>query len=390
MGSIGVAVSLSQLFCFHADGVGFDSEPYMWTIMFTLDGSSITQNGNALAGNPKYFLSPGSHGNLGSGISTGGTLNIPTAVGRWETTLQPIVITLEGTTVHVPGVIGVLAILMEEGDTPNADIEAGHQALNSLVTGKLNQFVASIDLVAVGAEVEQLVGPDLDETAAAIQVFQTLLKPVTDDFKSYAAPVVFYAIFQSAGLGGEILTAIDSDDFQGSLFHQWDQTTLAQTATNGQPGQAGVLPPIQFTDFLAEQSSSASWAYNVSGAAWQTVHVYYPPVPEGVPPGRQQVSFVRKNFSRELDRHWISHIGGTLSNGKVWWLERATAVNLILSSTNSFFEKGKDGSQANVIVSDALNLGHDYLTTTPDASTEDNLSTLPGFPPEIPIVTSTA
>jgi hypothetical protein len=112
--------------------------------------------GNNLDGTPQYFFSPGSHGNLNSDISTGGTLEIPDAVGTWVTTLEPITITLSGTTVDVPGLIGVIYVLMDEHDTPDSDVDAGHQAFNTMVSSQFNQFISGIELDAVGVEVQDV------------------------------------------------------------------------------------------------------------------------------------------------------------------------------------------------------------------------------------------
>ena len=391
MSVINVAVDLEQLFCFHGADEDGDSEPYLWTVMFKLDGSSITQSGTKLAGGPQFFFSPGSHGNLGSSVSSGATLNIPPAVGAWETTLQPILITnpATGNTVEVPGIIGVLAILMEENDTPDEDVEAGHQAINNLIQSQLQQFVSGIDLVAVGAQVQAAMsGMGLDETAATIQVLQNLLQPFKNNIQSFAEPVAFTAILESLGLGGKILSALSADQYQGALSHFSDQTSLAATSANG---NVSGMPSIKFTDLLADPSVplGQSWAYNLHSEAWQMIDVWYTPISEGVPPGRWQVTGVNKAHSVERG-FWIKEIGGSLPNGTPWLLERADAVALIQKGTNSFFVAGADGSSANVIVSDALKVGHLYLTTTPDGSKEDNLLSLPPCPTTITHVKSAA
>jgi|GEM_PF-6529039 hypothetical protein len=378
MSSIDVAVSLTQLFCYHGADEDGDSEPYLWTIMFVIDGSTITQSANRLSGSPRYFTNAGSHGNLGSSISTGALLRIPAQAGRWQTTLQPILINdpRNGTTVEVPGVIGVLAILMEENDTPDEDVEAGHQAIDNLVKSQLQQFIDGIDLVAIAAQVQAaMTGQGLSQTDATIQVLRNAMQPVIRNLQSFAEPVAFEAIVKSLGLGGAILSAISKDQFQGSLFHSFDQTSLAATSSNG---NVNGMHAIAFTDFLADpdQPVGASWAYNVHGAAWQTSDIWWTPIPQGVPPGRWQVTGINKALSRTMGV-WISEIGGTLPDGSAWLLSRSEAVDLINKGANSFFVVGADGSHSEVIVSDALHVGHDYLTTTPDASKADNLLSLP-------------
>src|ERR1035437_4484712 len=136
-----VALSLNNIFCYHATGEDTTTNPYIWTFMFTIDGSSIKQAGNTLAGTPNYNISVGSHGNLGGEIDTGGSLGIPPAVGQWVTTLRPIDITLPSIgAIDVDGVLGVIYVLMDSHATPQPDIEAGHAAFNNMVTSQLNQF----------------------------------------------------------------------------------------------------------------------------------------------------------------------------------------------------------------------------------------------------------
>jgi hypothetical protein len=145
------------------------------------------------------------------------------------------------------------------------------------------------------------------------------------------------------------------------------------------------LNPLGETKYTANQFSltypTSNDTYLVDGFAQNLNQIVY--IPPGVPPGNWRVTGVNKGFSSPLRTSYIKEIGGQLSDGNQWWLERATAVALIKSGVNSFYVIGADGSRANVIVSDKpidgeTNLDY-YLTTTPDRSVEDNLDSLPPF-----------
>lgn len=69
----------------------------MWIFMIKIDAESLFQNGNYLVWSPNYFVSPGSHGNIGGSILRG-TRRIPSAVGRWTTSMKGIALGLSAMT----------------------------------------------------------------------------------------------------------------------------------------------------------------------------------------------------------------------------------------------------------------------------------------------------
>ncbi len=101
--------------------------------------------------------------------------------------------------------------------------------------------------------------------------------------------------------------------------------------------------------------------------------------PPGVDPGRWQVTLVNKAHSETSGRNIITEIAGPLSNGSLWWISEADAINRLQTGTNSFFVQALDGSHSEVVVGDALPIHRNYLTTTPDGSKEDNLTNLPSL-----------
>jgi|HubBroStandDraft_6_1064221.scaffolds.fasta_scaffold167324_2 hypothetical protein len=375
MAPITVTISFADLFCYSGPGTGgLDGswKPYLWVIMAVLDGGGIKQAGAKLSGSPRYFFSSGSHGNL-STVVPGSTIDIPAPVGSWTTTLQPIeLVGPSGTTVEVPGQMGVVAVLLCQGGTPDNSAEAGHEALNQLVQQQLQQFIDGIDLVAVAAQVDEVMAanPNLDEQSAAVQVFNTLFAPVQSNIEMFAPSVIETAIVNHGGINfGSLINGSDQPSGQFVQFFSEDQ--LAQTSLKS---------PIVLESFLTGDTSQfPGWGFNLHGAAFQRIVVWTTPLPDSVPPGRWEVSGVVKAYVAEGGGiEWITHIGGELNDGTPWLLSRAHAVQLIESATNSFFVRGPDQSQADVqaIMGDP-NVGHPYLKTVPDDSTEDNLSRLP-------------
>ena len=91
-----------------------------------------------------------------------------------------------------------------------------------------------------------------------------------------------------------------------------------------------------------------------------------------------QVVAIQKAYSVEVGHEWIYAIRTRDNNtGIEYDLYRGQAAGLIDNRSNSFFVVGSDGSTSAVITRSTGN--HDYLTTILDASTADNLLSLPQF-----------
>ena len=71
------------------------------------------------------------------------TSTIPAAVGEWETYLKPIPgpPSLSSVIPDVGGVVGLLAVLMEEDNVSDDGAEAGHTALNNAVRDAIQQII---------------------------------------------------------------------------------------------------------------------------------------------------------------------------------------------------------------------------------------------------------
>lgn len=176
MTELSVEIKLDTLVC-NKSGEKGSAEPYMWTVFFKADGDTLAFNSSTLhlqttkmvtklGGGVPFHVDNGHHGHkpqpghpvgkphpvvgdpeptvqytignegdLGtSSVQTGQTVNIPASIGQWDTVLRPIPITppLFGKSSQ-GGIIGCIVVLMEEDNTPNDAIQAGHGALNSSV-----------------------------------------------------------------------------------------------------------------------------------------------------------------------------------------------------------------------------------------------------------------
>lgn len=147
METLNVLIKLNELICHKEFDTG-DAEPYLWTIFFKIDGNTVKQNDVMLSGQAQFHFGFGSHGNLlNTDVSNGEIVPIPYNVGEWSTTLTPIIIDFFGQTFEIPGVVGVLVVLMEEDNVSDSGAEAGHIALNNKVRDEINQFISNLSLI---------------------------------------------------------------------------------------------------------------------------------------------------------------------------------------------------------------------------------------------------
>lgn len=127
---------------YHEDDGPGDAEPYLWTVFFKIDGDTVekakvtvdfTGEGSIsveFVGTPLVRRTDSRHENLASSdVGTGDDVAIPPAVGMWDFTLRSIPVTLNSTTIQLPGVCGVSMVLMEQDNTPDDAINAGYTEL---------------------------------------------------------------------------------------------------------------------------------------------------------------------------------------------------------------------------------------------------------------------
>jgi hypothetical protein len=175
MNSLDVQLRLDSLHCFdEGDGPG-SAEPYLWTVFFKIDGNT-TQVSPALSlqGTATVIGTPGNHGDLPNhDVDPGETIAIPGSLGAFNTRLKPIALQQPiGNVNAVGGVMGLIAVLMEEDNTPNAAIAKGHAALNQAVSKCLNALIPTLGFAhqePTPAEIEALKKKIGDAVTAAVK-----------------------------------------------------------------------------------------------------------------------------------------------------------------------------------------------------------------------------
>jgi len=143
-----VWLNLDRIHCYdEGDGWG-SAEPYLWTVFFKIDGETVALTESlTLSGTATVIGTPGSHGNLGdTDVDAGEDINIPSAIGDWSPFLTPIPVPdslrpFVGD--DLPGVVGVVCVLMEEDNVTDDGAEAGHTALNAAVGSALADIIAT-------------------------------------------------------------------------------------------------------------------------------------------------------------------------------------------------------------------------------------------------------
>jgi hypothetical protein len=147
MNILDVRLKLSTLRC-HRDGETFSAEPYLWTVFFKIDGDTAAISSNfILEGTATIIGTLGNHGNLTSrGVDDGENTSVPAGLGEFNTQLKPIPFQkpIQGLN-GVGGAIGMVVVLLEEDQTKNSDIAAGHRALDMAVRKELNTLIPTLE-----------------------------------------------------------------------------------------------------------------------------------------------------------------------------------------------------------------------------------------------------
>ena len=222
METLNVILKLNEIIC-HDEGDGWGSaEPYLWVIFFKIDGLSVWQNGTMLGGEADFKFSRGSHNNLPNhDVDSGEVVEIPASVGEWSTILKPIEITdFQGNITEVSGIIGVVAVLMEEDNVSDDGAEAGHQGLNNYVKDSINNFISSINLW-------DFVNSD-DPAEDVQQKIDDLIRLIKDNIKS----VVKDAIKSNQNLLENLWAWIDKDDKIGDVIWTYNATEIMSNSYN--------------------------------------------------------------------------------------------------------------------------------------------------------------
>jgi hypothetical protein len=128
------------------DGPG-SAEPYLWTVFFKIDGTTASVTHQLrLTGRATVVATPGNQGDLPNhDVDDGEIILVPMALGQFRTRLRPIPLQQPvGAITSVSGVLGMVAVLMEEDNTPASAIAAGHRALNRAVQRALDAMIPTL------------------------------------------------------------------------------------------------------------------------------------------------------------------------------------------------------------------------------------------------------
>jgi hypothetical protein len=164
MRTLYLRMKLQQLRCHDKPDGWTNGEPYLWNIFFKIDGSCVILNERfRLEGRPVYHFSKGSQGNLSAkGLESGGMVPIPDEVGEWKTLLVPITVPYFES--QIPGVAGLVSVLIEQNLVSSGGAEAGHEAFNKYVVEALDAVIRGFDPKRVDiSNVDQSIKQYFDE-----------------------------------------------------------------------------------------------------------------------------------------------------------------------------------------------------------------------------------
>ncbi len=155
--------------------------PYIWTVFFKIDGSTVRVNaGETLSGNATVVFTPGSHGDLGdNSLQVGQGVDILSPQGWWSDVLQPIPVdpsVQSQVGEDVPAFFGAVAVALSWEHVTDQAAEAGHQALNAYVQSAINQVVANIGPahpLPTPADIDSFTAGAADAIASAVEDAQS-------------------------------------------------------------------------------------------------------------------------------------------------------------------------------------------------------------------------
>jgi hypothetical protein len=130
-----------------ADGPG-NAEPYLWPVFFKIDGDSYAVDSVGLIGFPTVVSTNGQHENLGNtDVNENDDVLIPESIGMLETQLKPIPVNDPSFKAvlgdDLPGIIGAVAVLMEQDSWPDDFATTGYDAMVDAIRLGVGKMMAS-------------------------------------------------------------------------------------------------------------------------------------------------------------------------------------------------------------------------------------------------------
>jgi len=187
------------------------ARPYLWTYFFKADGSCFMLN-NAfnLQGNIHSFCPPGSHGNLlEQRVIPGASIPIPAERGVWNAGLSNMIIPYFNQPL-IPGVIGVVAVLLHQEGVSTRGMEAGRAAMHSFLDSSLNSMISGLKPAHIDLK---------DIEGSVTKYFEEASKEKLEGL----TPAIVQAIRKEQNLVQNMLSLLNKDELIG--FHFWQFTT---------------------------------------------------------------------------------------------------------------------------------------------------------------------
>jgi hypothetical protein len=259
-----VRLKLTHLHCFdEGDGAG-DAEPYLWTLFFKIDANTLERG--------EVTVTPGNHGNLNDiDVDAGDTIPIPPIIGEYVTNVIPIF--------QLPAIIGCLVLLLEEDNTPNSAISAGHDRLNAAFRTELARIIQQKTAQLLGNG-----GGNLTELFTEAELNDLKARISTDVTAAITANVSAWDILSGAGdmddiIGSQlfIFTAQQVKDAGSSLgfSKRWSPADGSEDGDYEIRGVISVAPVIQedAPGALAPQETPSETMYFYDGT--ERMYVFY-------------------------------------------------------------------------------------------------------------------
>jgi hypothetical protein len=233
--TLNLNIALENVHCFdEGDGWG-SAEPYLWPVFFKIDGDSYAvEAGSGLIGFPVIESRNGHHGNLAdTDVDAGDDVPVPESLGTWATTLKaipvndPVAKTIIGD--DLPGIAGVVVVLMEEDGWPDDLADTGYNALVSAVQ-------LAVAKVAAGFQ-HAMHAPTKEEIDAAIQTVKDSAAATVHDAVKGAMSgwqLFWYGTFGNNDdtIGSEAWT-VNQDDFAKDAFIEFSRHWGSDEAGDG-------------------------------------------------------------------------------------------------------------------------------------------------------------
>lgn len=210
-------------------------DPYLWVFFMTLDGGTVKQlpGTTRLVGQVKVQSGPGGHENLGvDDIETLKPIAIPDAIGRYRTTLGPIRVDVDRQTIFLPGRIVTVVILTEEDEAPPSTvIKNAHESVRQLIELRINDFVNTLDLQALGEEALLRIAASGGTIATQAEaIVNERIAALIADLRSRARETIEleFLLWHTPGAFWELFAFVDTDDFIDSHTFRFNERRLIQ------------------------------------------------------------------------------------------------------------------------------------------------------------------